>query len=453
MNTDLKLLCIPLLFVACSDPTTEPVDRHAVPPPSNRIDVPKAVRDNLGIEFAPVERRRVAATVRYPGQFELLPKARREYRAALNGHVDVRVEPLQRVAKGDVLCTIDSPDWHARQQELGELQTQVELDRARIDAIAPLLSAHEQHESSLAAAIEVLTARLGELDRTRRDLGGLAAEIAAASVELAQLRAAAAEAAEQHTATATRLVELRAGIKAGSERFALGIAAAAAITGIDREQLTERWREIDSIAIVAKAAGIVDTIARSAGSYVGPGDLVLSVTDPTRLRFKAHAPQREFAELPLDAAARVVPAHGDGKPIAGRLQLGIAIDVDLRMADVYVAIDAPPTWARPGLAAFVEIETASGGEAELAIPRRALQRDGLVHVFFRRDDRDPDKVIRVEADLGVDDGHWVEIKSDLADGDEVVVAGTYELVLASSQTVQKGGHFHADGSWHGDEHK
>ena len=71
----------------------------------------------------------------------------------------------------------------------------------------------------------------------------------------------------------------------------------------------------------------------------------------------------------------------------------------------------------------------------------------------RRDANDPDKVVRVEADLGLDDGRWVEVKSGLADGDEVVTAGAYELVLATSASAPKGGHFHADGTWHPDEHK
>ena len=59
-------------------PTTT---REEAKPPSNRIDLPETVRQNLGITFAKVERRRVASTIRVPGRFELLPTARREYRA------------------------------------------------------------------------------------------------------------------------------------------------------------------------------------------------------------------------------------------------------------------------------------------------------------------------------------------------------------------------------------
>ena len=49
-----------------------------------------------------------------------------------------------------------------------------------------------------------------------------------------------------------------------------------------------------------------------------------------------------------------------------------------------------------------------------------------------------------------DDGMWIEVKSGIMDGDEIVMAGAFELVLASSNQSIKGGHFHADGTWHAD---
>jgi hypothetical protein len=46
----------------------------------------------------------------------------------------------------------------------------------------------------------------------------------------------------------------------------------------------------------------------------------------------------------------------------------------------------------------------------------------------------------------------VIVQSGLAEGDEVVVDGLYELKLATSQAggAVKGGHFHADGTFHAD---
>jgi hypothetical protein len=95
----------------------------------------------------------------------------------------------------------------------------------------------------------------------------------------------------------------------------------------------------------------------------------------------------------------------------------------------------------------------SSGDKALAIPRSAIVKDGITHVFFRRDPGNPNQAIRVEADMGVDDGRWAVIHSGLGVGDEVVFEGAYELKLATSQSLtgSKGGHFHADGAFH-DEH-
>jgi len=56
----------------------------------------------------------------------------------------------------------------------------------------------------------------------------------------------------------------------------------------------------------------------------------------------------------------------------------------------------------------------------------------------------------VEADMGPGDGRWVAILSGLMPNDEVVLDGAYELKLASqlSGASRRGGHIHADGTFH-----
>ncbi len=87
------------------------------------------------------------------------------------------------------------------------------------------------------------------------------------------------------------------------------------------------------------------------------------------------------------------------------------------------------------------------------MPLHAVVRDGLTPIIFKRDPKDPDKVIRMEADLGIDDGRWVVVKSGVKEGDEVVLDGVYQLMLATSGTAAKGGHFHSDGTFHEGEDK
>jgi hypothetical protein len=191
------------------------------------------------------------------------------------------------------------------------------------------------------------------------------------------------------------------------------------------------------------------------GGWVEAHELVVSTVEPSLVRFRARALQSDAGQLRDGLPARLTPAgaRGTAEAVAGALQLGTEGDPQKRTLDLFVVPSAPAAFARPGLAGTVEIERSATARPELAIPRAAVLPDGLVRVFFRRDPANPDKVIRVEADLGADDGRWVEVKSGLVDGDEVVTAGAYELVLASSGSAPKGGHFHADGTWHADDHK
>ena len=131
---------------------------------------------------------------------------------------------------------------------------------------------------------------------------------------------------------------------------------------------------------------------------------------------------------------------------------GIFTQDDNRSFAVYASVDGERSWVRPGIASYLELVTAGSGRARLAIPKQAIVRDGLTDVFFRRDPKDPDKVIRVEADLGASDGIWVTVKSGVRNGDQVVVEGVYELNIASSLSGKdlSGGHFHADGTFHTD---
>jgi multidrug resistance efflux pump len=447
------------LLAACSKPPEPPVETTAQPP-TNRIDVPPAVRNNLGITFVKVERRRVAVTLRAPGSFELLPGARREHRAAFAGRVDIVVQPLQAVAAGDVLYVLDAPGWRQAQRELGTIDGDLEVARAHRRAMQTLLEAQRTHEQSLKDALAVAQERLRGIEATQQNLGGQAQSLADARVLAAQLQAQIAEAAEQHTETATRIARLDADERAFTDRRALALAQAAAALDTTVDALTaadgdvQRWRRIATIPVRATAAGVVEQLPIATGGWVGEHDLVLTTIDPHQVRFHARALQSDAARLRDGLPARITAAGAEtAAHVSGALQLGASGDAQQRTLDLFVVPTDTAPFVRPGIAGFVAIETDASAVPELAIPREAVLPDGLRRVFFRRDPDDPDKVIRVDADLGLDDGRWVEVKSGVVDGDEVVLAGAYELVLASSASVPKGGHFHADGTWHEGEHK
>ncbi|MBT5409343.1 MAG: hypothetical protein HOK75_03655, partial [Phycisphaerae bacterium] len=120
--------------------------------------------------------------------------------------------------------------------------------------------------------------------------------------------------------------------------------------------------------------------------------------------------------------------------------------------DLYVTPTTLASWARPGVTAQLEITTDATRDAELSIPLAAVQQDGLLPIIFKRALDNPNEAIRMEADLGMNDGRWVAVLSGLTDGDEIVLDGGFQLMLATSGSVQQGGHFHADGTFHEGAH-
>lgn len=394
---------------------------------TNRIEIPATVRSNIGITFAKVERRQVAATLRVPGSFELKPLAKHEYRLLLPGHVRFEIDQFAEVKPGTLLYRFQSPHW---------LELQSRIDQA--------VAAHNQATLKSAALDERLEA-LAKADFKRADLqmeaSALHAELAGRKAEL-----------DAALSTAMNIVNAHGGPKENV------LSADDLLAPVQQDgRSVPRYRSISWIEVNAIEPGIVESLAITDGSFVDGTTLVLTTIDPTQVRFRALGLQSDLVKLRQAPAANIVPHQGGGgdlnDSIPADLTIGLDADPGQRTIPLYANPKEQRPWTRPGVSAFLEVVTATTGGPALAIPRSAVVKDGITHVFFKRDPLDPNKAIRVEADLGLDDGRWVEIKSDLGPNDEVVLEGAYELKLSSSQsgTSQKGGHFHADGAYH-EEH-
>ena len=413
--------------------------------PTNRIDIPANVRKNLGITLVKVERRRVEGTMRMPGAFELQPLARHEYRLRLSGVVQLEVDQYQRVEPGDLLYRFQSPKWPEIQHEIiiGEQEVQsalaqIGVARARI----------EEAERRLSLVRERLTSLSGAQVRNA-DLEAQAVELEAglprlhAELRLAQTSLANGERTREH---ALRRAAAASGI--AEDRISAEV-----------EHMGQRlpaYRTIEWIEVRAAEPSVVESLALTDGSFADAPSLVLTTVDPGKVRFRATALQSDLSRLVMTTEGRIVPPTGRGMSLNDGVVASISVGLEAHPGQRTITVMAMPSegraWIRPGISAFLEVTTETSGGPALAIPRAAVVKDGITHVFFRRDPRDPNKAIRVEADLGADDGRWVVINSGLSPQDEVVLDGAFELMLATQQSgvTQKGGHFHADGTFHQD---
>lgn len=421
-------------------------------PPTNRVDIPAAVQRSLGITFARVEPRPVAKTLRVAGRFELLPTARREYRAPMKGRVDLLVKQYDAVAAGTPLYRVESAAWH-------DLHEQIISTQARVDSMTPLREAHRVHEQSLAAKVQLWKDRLAQLEELRAAGGGSAslftearASLNGTQAELADVmeKDAALQAQQQTLESDLRLLQVRRqlllkSIDDTSDADAAGTGAGAGAPGARTAEVP------NSYVVRASAPGVVERIDTVSGGLVDDAGLVLSVVQPDEIRFRARALQSDLGRLSDGLAASIVAPEGStvgtSQAMTGLLQVGLAADPDERTIDLLVQPKQLAPWARNGVTAHLEV-TLEGGADELAIPLAAVVRDGTTPIVFRRDPADPDKAIRMPADLGISDGRWVVISSGVKEGDEVVVGGNYQLMLATSGSAPKGGHFHSDGTFH-----
>jgi hypothetical protein len=434
------------------------------------VAIPAAVRSNLGITFATAQRRSIQETLRAPGRFEYLPTAKRSYRTMLPGRVDVLVEQFDHVEPGTLLYRIDAPGWRDMQQTIAQAHGAIIRLHTTASTFGSLLQAHQRHEASLNDSIAIWNSRIKRLNALREAGGGRLSEFTDAQAALAGARAELASVQEKTAELLATRLQTEAALQAAEGDRALALDAASAVLGLSVAELTApassdsnalpMWRFIKTIEVKATAPGVVESIDLTQGAWADAQVPVVTVVQPDRLRFHASGLQSDLGVLRNGLSVTIVPPTptltGTAVPMDsvmhGTLALGLSGNPDDRTIDLYVTPDELAPWARSGVSAQLEIVTKSTAAQELAIPLAAVQRDGLTPVIFRRAPDNPNEAIRMEADLGMDDGRWVAVLSGLRDGDEVVLDGGFQLMLATSGSIQKGGHFHSDGTFHEGEH-
>jgi hypothetical protein len=417
---------------------------------TNRIDIPAAVRQNLAITFATVERRSVRQTMRFPGEFELPPESRREFRAMAPGRVNLHIKQLQRVESGTLLFTLDSPQWRDLQHEAVEAEGDIKVAQAALDVSLAQL----EETTKSAVFVENRIDALRESDLRNVELESQLAELKNA---IPRLQA--------------EIVAKRVELNEADEHYRSRLNSLASLTGLNVEELLDasggsagsnaqpqaHWRTMNALEIKSDIAGVVESLDVTNGGWIETGGLAVTVVDPSSIRFRAQALQSDMSRLSDGQIAQIVLPQGGGfnvqDSVAATLTMGYRVSPEKRTIPLFAAPTSTPTWAKPGVSGFLEVFSDGGADSELAIPSSAVVRDGLVPIIFRRDPADPDKAIRMEADLGATDGRWVAVRSGVKQGDEIVLEGAYQLMLASSNASAKGGHFHADGTFHPDDHE
>ncbi len=484
----IQLICLiyaALMISGCSNESSDAKKEaeSEVLAPTNRIAIPSTVRNNLGITFAKVKKRDVINTLRAPGYFEALPSAHVDYHATVSGYVELFVKQYEQVEKGTLLYRLDSPQWRTIQRDIAKTINSIRSLRQSIISLDQEINASKNHVEQVRKTIKIWEKRVAELQKLSAAGGGKAAQLAESRGKLATTNSELSHMIEQQAVYNRQKIEAKINFdnyaftmprlfaiavpdskqnQAFEKNVDLSLSAAASILNVSVDYLLEnvgsdteplyRWRTIDKIDIRANKAGAIETLNVTNGSWVEAADEVLTTVDPRQLRFRATALQSDLGRLQNGLPAVISPPHtaelNYQDEISGEIEISLEADPINRTIDLLVKPNRLSNWTRPSVSAFLTVSLQKESQPELAIPMSCIVRSGVKDIFFRRDPRNPDQVIRVDADMGRNDGQWVEVLSGVKEGDEIVLHGVYELNLATAGNSTETGHFLADGTYH-----
>ena len=226
---------------------------------------------------------------------------------------------------------------------------------------------------------------------------------------------------EQLTAAEAQLRQAEAEYKRTRQLFEARSASEQELTAAEsafqsaRAQV-DRVRVLQSYTVIrAPLAGVVIERHVEVGDLASPGQELLALYDPTRMRLEAAVPVRLVPHLALGESVEVAIEHpavtlpGTVAEIVGE------IDSRSRTQVVRVNMERPEADLLPG--AFGRLWVATGSRAALYAPAAAVRRVGqLERVDLVRDGRIIDRLVRT----GPAHAGRVEILSGLADGDTIL---------------------------------
>lgn len=181
--------------------------------------------------------------------------------------------------------------------------------------------------------------------------------------------------------------------------------------------------EMSYANVTAPIAGVIAERSIKTGNFVQINTPIFRIVDTSRLEATLNVPERELATLkaglPVQLQVDALPGH----PFAGRVdRVAPVIDSGSGTFRVICAFESGGL-LQPGMFGRIKIDYDQRADA-LVVPRVALLDDeGDPAVFAVKSG----KSARVPVKLGYIDGQWAEIRSGLAEGAQVVVAGKTAL--------------------------
>ena len=332
------------------------------------------------VQWAPAGLGQSSTSAVIPGT--IIPNENRTARlsAPAEGRVvTVRVQPGDRVSRGQILVSLVGPGAGSAQSDVSKAAAQVTAMRA---------------QASYARAARDRAERLLRLKAIpTQDYERAVADDQSANASLTQALA------EQRRAVSS----------------AENLGAGASKTG--------------EMVLRSPLSGVVLSRDAQPGAVVGAGTQLVSVTDPTSLWLQVNAPEKLASLFRVGGILHfTVPAYPADKFDARVAAVGAALAADSRTLLVRAIVLNGNQKLKPEMLASVSVE-GQDQTAVPAVPEDAIQiLDGRPTVFIAKPDNLGDATfVRRAVEIGARTGSTVSVTRGLGAGELVVTAGAYSV--------------------------
>ncbi|MGH8700721.1 MAG: efflux RND transporter periplasmic adaptor subunit [Burkholderiales bacterium] len=392
---------------------------------SNEVALTPEALATAGIGIGQVTSRAAVAQLSVAGTVEANAEREQIIVPLVAGRVvTVNASLGQRVARGGILATIESPQVAELAGELLEAKSKLSLAASNVERVR-----QAANRAGVISAKAKLDLAEKDLTRQRRLF-----EIGAGSAKEFQ----AAEAAH---ATAKAEYEYQSNIAISREVQTAESEREAARVTVERlrQSLVALGGNPDqpganaSVAVIAPIAGTITRRAVNPGMGVKEGDTLFAIADLATVWVMANVPEAQVSRLRAGASAQVRPPASGERTLAGRVNyIDSQVNAETHTVRVRIEVANPGERLKAGM--FVEVIfpgalAASGapGTMEVVIPSETVQRIGERPVVFVPEEKEPGHFRVRYVELGGETDGYRRVTEGLKPGERLVIKGSFAL--------------------------
>lgn len=423
-----------------------------------------ASAEEIGLET--VKRMPLRAHLTVPGRLDYDARSRLDYESPVDGIVSrIAVQVRQRVAAGDSLAEISSPEVGAARDDVQKRKDDREIARKaaswaasiadNVEALVAALADHpplaeverafegrilgDYREEILGAYSKLLfvekvnagTKQLGD----GGVLSGRIVEERTSNLEVARASFAAAcesarfETLQERAMTTAALDQAERLLQVSRENLRTLVGSRLEVnasTPAEDDGGTEPAGGISVLALRTPFAGAVEDVFVSRGERVKSGERMFVVADTSRLWVKAQVHEKQWTMVDVTVGQEirvVVPGASEHRTVATINHVASIVDADSRSVPIVADLTNDDAHFKPGMFVWVELPQGQTRDA-VAVPVAAVMRhEGRAFVFVPADDG----FRRVDIETGIETDDFIEVTRGLEAGRKVVARGAFLL--------------------------